>query len=85
MALENKCLYQHFGQVCNSGAAILCLCRVQCATLDPDPGSESCERKKEECLPDRIKTIGFEKLFLDWVCQVPVKMHKKYARFCRFC
>ena len=34
------------------------------------------------CLPDGIKqSIGFGKFFHDWVCQVPLKMHKKRARF----
>ena len=28
--------------------------------------------------------IGFEKLFRDWVCQVLLKMFKKYTRFYRF-
>ena len=33
-------------------------------------------------LPDRIKqSTGFGKLFHDWVCQVLLKMHKKYTRF----
>ena len=47
--IENR----HFGQVCNSGAAILCLHRVQCAALD-----QSLAKEKSECLPDGIKTIN---------------------------
>ena len=54
MAPLNKCQYQHFRQVCNSGAAILCLRRVQCTTLD-----QSLAKEKNECLPDRIKTINW--------------------------
>ena len=40
---------------------------------------QSLAKEEKECLPDRIKTIGFEKLFRDWVCQVLAKMHKKYT------
>ena len=37
------------------------------------------------CLPDGIKkSIGYGKLFHDWVVQVLMKMHKKYTRFYRF-
>ena len=35
-------------------------------------------------LPDRIKkpqSIGFGKLFHDWVSEVLLKMHEKYTRF----
>ena len=37
-------------------------------------------------LPDRIKTIiqSFGKLFRDWVCEVLLKLYKKYTRFYRF-
>ena len=50
----------------------------------PGPWIRVSQKKKKECLRDKIITVGFEKLFLDWVCQVLVEMHKKYTRFYRF-
>ena len=31
-------------------------------------------------IPNRIKTIGFGKLFDDWVCQVLLEMHQKFSK-----
>ena len=75
MALQNKCGYQHFGQVCNSGAAILCLIRDQ-----------SLAKAKNECLyrMEWKQLIGFGKLFHDWVCQVLLKMHQSIPAFTDF-
>ena len=37
-------------------------------------------------LPDRIKqSIGFGKLFRDWVCQVLLELHKNILDFTDFC
>ena len=77
MALQNKSWHQHFGQVGNSTAAVCIFAGYSVLSYVND--------SLTYWLPDRIQSIGFEKLFHDWVCRILLKMHKKIQDFTDFC